>query len=83
MYLLSFLGIFYDRWSQNPFTQGAYSEAVLGTTSGDFQDMARNIGHLYFAGEATSEKWYGYMQGAYLTGKDVAMEIAKTIHKKN
>ncbi|XP_031559027.1 polyamine oxidase 1-like [Actinia tenebrosa] len=77
------LGIYYDRWSQNPFTQGAYSEAVLGTTTRDFQDMVQNVSHLYFAGEATSEKWYGYMQGAFITGRDVAMEIVKKINKKS
>jgi len=68
--------IYYERWSRNPFTRGAYSEPVLGTIPRDFDDMRRNIKRLYFAGEATSKDWYGYMQGAYITGELAAMEIA-------
>ena len=34
---------------------------------------------LYFAGEATSEDWYGYMQGAYLTGDEKGNMIAENI----
>ena len=34
---------------------------------------------LYFAGEATSEDWYGYMQGAYWTGDEKGNMIAENI----
>ena len=34
---------------------------------------------LHFAGEATSEDWYGYMQGAYLTGDEKGNMIAENI----
>ena len=34
------------------------------------------LGRLYFAGEATSEDWNGYMQGAYLSGKEKGQMIA-------
>ena len=34
---------------------------------------------LHFAGEATSEDWYGYMQGAYWTGDKKGNMIAENI----
>ncbi|XP_078348136.1 uncharacterized protein LOC144633196 [Oculina patagonica] len=68
--------IFYHRWSKDPLTLGAYSEPVVGTTPQDFENLGEKLGRLYFAGEATSKDWYGYMQGAYLTGQDKGQMIA-------
>ena len=68
--------IYYYRWSQDPFTQGSYSEAVVGFTFEDFSKLGQNLGRLYFGGEATSSEWFGYMQGAYLTGKEKGKLIA-------
>ena len=48
----------------------------MGTTTQDFKNLGERLGRLYFAGEATSEDWYGYMQGAYLTGKNQGQAIA-------
>ena len=70
------VAIYYYRWSQDPFTQGAYSKPIVGFTSKDFSKLGQNLGRLYFAGEATSEDWYGYMQGAYLTGEEKGKLIA-------
>ena len=68
--------IYYYRWSQDPFTQGSYSEPVVGFSSEDFNKLGQNLGRLYFGGEATSAEWYGYMQGAYLTGEEKGKLIA-------
>ena len=68
--------IYYYRWSQDPFTQGSYSEPVVGFSSDDFIKLGQNLGRLYFGGEATSEEWYGYIQGAYLTGEEKGKLIA-------
>ena len=70
------LAIYYYRWSQDPFTQGAYSEPVVGFTSEDFNKLGQNLGRLYFSGEATSEDWYGFIQGAYFTGEEKGKLIA-------
>ena len=64
--------MFYRRWSKDPFTLGAYSEPVVGMTTEDFSNLAKNLGR----GEAMSEDWYGYMQGAYFTGKEQGQRIA-------
>ena len=68
--------IYYYRWSQDPFTQGSYSETVVGFSSDDFIKLGQNLGRLYFGGEATIAEWYGYMQGAYLTGEEKGKLIA-------
>ena len=70
------LAIYYCRWSQDPFTQGSYSEPVVGFTFEDFNKLGQNLGRLFFSGEATSSEWYGYMQGAYLTGEEKGKLIA-------
>ena len=48
-------------------------------TSEDWENIGKNLGRLYFAGEATSEDWCGYMQGAYLTGEKKGNMIAENI----
>lgn len=76
-----FKAIFYRRWSKDVFTQGAYSDRVVGTTSQDYRNIAERLGRLYFAGEATSEDWNGYMQGAYLSGKEKGQIIADDLKR--
>ena len=71
--------IYYYLWSQDPFTQGSYSEPVVGFTFEDFSKLGQNLGRLYFGGEATSSEWYGYMQGAFLTGEEKGKLIARQI----
>ena len=48
-------------------------------TSEDWENIGKNLGRLYFAGEATSKDWYGYMQGAYWTGDKKGNMIAENI----
>ena len=44
--------------------------------------MAGRVKNLFFAGEGTSSEYYGYVQGAYFTGRDKANEIARCIKGK-
>ena len=52
---------------------------LVNQTAKDFENLGKNLGRLYFAGEATSADWYGYMQGAYITGRDKGNTIAYAI----
>ncbi|EDO48257.1 predicted protein, partial [Nematostella vectensis] len=67
--------MFYARWSKDPYTRGAYSDPTLDARPCDFDNMLLPLDTLFFAGEATSEEWTGYMQGAYLTGKHAAKRV--------
>ena len=63
------------KFSQNPYVRGSYSNAVVGTTSADFENLLGRLGGLFFSGEASSDDYWGYAQGAYLTGLKQAKVI--------
>jgi monoamine oxidase len=63
------------RWEDDPWARGAY--AVFDRT---FPPAARRwlktpFGRIFFAGEHTSAKWQGYMNGAIASGQRAAEEI--------
>ncbi|KAJ7370289.1 hypothetical protein OS493_033369 [Desmophyllum pertusum] len=68
-----------SKWSQNPFVRASWTDPVVGTSWGHFDNMAGRLNNLFFAGESTSSDWYGFVQGGYFTGRDKANEIASCI----
>jgi monoamine oxidase len=65
-------------WEQDPHARGgyaffdpAYDPALRGW-------LPRPAGRLFFAGEHTSVKWQGYMNGAVESGRRAAAEVAAT-----
>ena len=75
-----FLDIHVSKWSQNPYVGGSWTDPVVGTSWGHYDNMAGRLKNLFFAGESTSGDYYGYVQGAYFTGRDKANEIADCIN---
>lgn len=63
------------RWKKDPFTKGTYSFVAPGTQPGDYDVMARRIGNLHFAGEATCGTHPATVHGAYLSGLRAAEEV--------
>lgn len=64
------------KWGQNINTFGAYSYATNGTTSADFDTLAKSVNNkLFFAGEHTSRDYRGTVHGAYLSGVREADKI--------
>lgn len=63
------------RWGKDRFARGSYS--YVGPTShpGDYEAMARSIGNLHFAGEATCGTHPATVHGAYISGLRAASEI--------
>ena len=70
------IAFLYPRWSLEPWAYGSYSNWPPGTTLEMHQNLRANVGRLYFAGEATSPEYYGFLQGAYFEGQLVANLIA-------
>ncbi len=69
-------GLWHTSWEDDPLSGGGY--AVF---SPDFDPrlrewLARPAGRLTFAGEHTSMKWQGFMNGAVESGRRAAAEIA-------
>ncbi len=66
------------RWSQDPFTKGAFSYAKVGSKPNDFNTLSEPIGHcLTFAGEHTDFQYHGTVHGAHLSGKKAAKTAIK------
>lgn len=63
------------QWENDPWARGAY--AVFGPSfpCGGRRLLALPAGRIFFAGEHTSAKWQGYMNGAVVSGQRAAEEI--------
>ena len=55
----------YPRWSTEPWAMGSYSNWPPGYSIETHQNLRANLGRLWFAGEATSAEYYGFLQGMY------------------
>lgn len=47
------------------------------------QNMRANVDRLWFAGEANSAQFFGYLQGAYFEGQEIGDRIARIIGGKD
>ena len=64
------------RWSQDPWTQGAYSYTNVGTKPRDFEKLAEPVANtILLAGEHVSFDYHGTTHGAYLSGLAAAQII--------
>lgn len=63
-------------WNQYPFTKGAYSSYLVGQYTRFAGAEPIRVGNLHFCGEHTTTEWQGWMEGAAITGVEVAKEIA-------
>ncbi|EFQ98618.1 lysine-specific histone demethylase 1 [Nannizzia gypsea CBS 118893] len=66
------------RWGQDKFAQGSYSYVAAEALPGDYDAMAKSIGTLYFAGEATCGTHPATVHGAYLSGLRAASEVIES-----
>ncbi|KAL8808171.1 MAG: hypothetical protein Q9182_000235 [Xanthomendoza sp. 2 TL-2023] len=69
----------YPRWSLEPWAYGSYSNWPPGTTLEMHQNLRANVGRLFFAGEATSAQYFGFLQGAWYEGQTVGGKLAGLI----
>ncbi|KAL4881620.1 flavin-containing amine oxidoreductase-domain containing protein [Aspergillus karnatakaensis] len=67
------------RWASDKFTRGTYSYVAEAALPGDYDLMAKPIGNLYFAGEATCGTHPATVHGAYLSGLRAASEVINSI----
>jgi monoamine oxidase len=62
-------------WESDPWSRGGYAYFDPGFDPALRAWLARPAGRLFFAGEHTSVRWQGYMNGAIESGRRAAMEI--------
>jgi monoamine oxidase len=63
-------------WESDPWARGGYAYFDAAFDPALRPWLARPFGRLFFAGEHTSIKWQGYMNGAIESGRRAAEEIA-------
>lgn len=73
------IAFMYPRWSLEPWAYGSYSNWPPGTSLEMHQNLRANVDRLYFAGEATSAEYYGFLHGAWFEGQAVGNTIADMI----
>lgn len=66
----------YPRWSTEPWAYGSYSNWPAGTTLEMHQNLRANADRLWFAGEATSPTYFGFLHGAWFEGQHAGRQIA-------
>ena len=63
------------RWASDPFALGSYSFNPVGSHPRLRKHLSEPEDKLFFAGEATEEKYFATTHGAYLSGLRVANQI--------
>ena len=63
-------------WEHDPYARGGYAFFDPAFDPALRVWLARPAGRLFFAGEHTSLKWQGYMNGAVESGRRAAAEVA-------
>lgn len=66
----------YPRWTKTPWAYGSYSNWPIGTTLEMHQNLRANTGRLWFAGEATSAEYFGFLHGAWFEGMEAGSQVA-------
>ncbi|KAI9698268.1 MAG: hypothetical protein M1820_007538 [Bogoriella megaspora] len=69
------------RWTKVPWAYGSYSNWPPSTTLEMHQNLRANVGRVWFAGEATSAEYYGFLHGAWFEGREVAGKVAACVNK--
>ena len=67
------------RWQKDPWARGTYSYVGPEALPGDYDVMARPIGNLHFAGEATCGTHPATVHGAYLSGLRAASDVVNSL----
>jgi polyamine oxidase len=72
--------ILIPRWHHHPLFRGSYSNWPIGALKKHHMNMRAPLKQrLWFAGEAMSADYYGFLHGAWLEGKSVAVSIGKCL----
>lgn len=72
----------YPRWSTTPWAYGSYSNWPPSTTLEMHENLRANVDRLWFAGEATSAGYFGFLHGAWFEGRDAGEQIVALLKDK-
>jgi polyamine oxidase len=72
----------YPRWTQTNWMYGSYSNWPSGTTLEMHENLRANVGRVYFAGEATSTEYFGFLHGAWFEGREPRSRITGAVARE-
>ena len=67
-------------WEADPWSRGGYAYFDPSFDPALRPWLARPFGRIFFAGEHTSFRWQGYMNGAVESGRRAAAEV-EAVHR--
>lgn len=70
---------YFYRWHSDPLYRGSYSNWPASFYVEHVDNLRDPVENVYFAGEATSYEYYGFLQGAYTEGERVGQTIAQCL----
>ncbi|KAI0640883.1 amine oxidase [Trametes meyenii] len=74
------LDFYFQRWHSDPLFRGSYSNWPANFLSEHQTNLRANVEErLWFAGEATSKKHFGFLHGAYSEGREIGLALARCI----
>ncbi|KAJ3526927.1 hypothetical protein NM688_g8196 [Phlebia brevispora] len=74
------LDFHFHPWSADPLFRGSYANWPPSFLPEHHANLRADLdGKVWFAGEYTSRLYFGYLQGAYFEGRDIAVEVAECI----
>ncbi|KAK7243414.1 hypothetical protein RIF29_38209 [Crotalaria pallida] len=76
------IDILVPRWWNNRFQRGSYSNYPIIPNLEDFHNIKAPVGHIFFTGEHTSERYNGYVHGGYLSGIDTSKALLEEMRKE-
>ncbi|KAJ7751891.1 amine oxidase [Mycena maculata] len=73
---------FFPRWYSDPLYRGSYSNWPASFVSPHHTNLRANVGkRLWFSGEAMSQKYFGFLHGAYFEGIDAGERVSQCVHR--
>jgi len=69
----------FPRWFSDPLYRGSYSTWAPSFVPQYLINLGAPVGRVFFAGEATSERFFGYLHGAYFEGQVAGAQIVRCI----
>ncbi|KAI0299064.1 amine oxidase [Multifurca ochricompacta] len=69
----------FPRWFSDPLYRGSYSNWPASLVTQHHTNIRASLGRLWFAGEALSEKYFGFLHGAYFEGEATGQRVANCL----
>ncbi|KAI0698247.1 amine oxidase [Cytidiella melzeri] len=72
---------YFKSWDEDPLFRGSYANWPPSFVEEKHANLRADVQRrVWFAGEAGSKLYFGYLQGAYFEGRHVALKVAHCVH---